>query len=199
MSDLFQSLAGALGPSAVGAIAEKLGTNPAAAQTAISAALPMLMGAMAKNSQSEQGANALQNALGSHSGDILGNVMGALGNANHQKTGNGILGHLLGGQQQAAGSGLEQMAGLASGQGGQLLAMLAPMVMGAVSQQSQTQGGGAGALASMLGAATQMGQQRAPAQSGNLLTMLFDKDGDGSIAGEALQMGAGLLGNLFKK
>ncbi len=199
MSDLFQSLAGALGPSAVGAIAQKLGTNPAAAQTAISAALPMLMGAMAKNSQTETGAAALHNALGSHSGDILGNVMGALGNAGHQQTGTGILGHLLGGQQQAAGSGLEQVAGLGAGQGAQLLSMLAPMVMGAVSQHATAQNAGPSGLASLLGAATQMGKQQAPAQSGNLLTMLFDKDGDGSIAGEALQMGAGLLGNLFKK
>ncbi len=196
MSDLFQSLAGALGPSAVSAIAEKLGTNPAAAQTAISAALPMLMGAMHKNVQTEQGASALQGALGAHSGDILGNVMGMLGNAGHQKTGAGILGHLLGGQQQEAGSGLEQATGLGAGQGAQLLAMLAPMVMGAVSQHAQTQGGGAGGLASLLGAATQVGQQQAPPAAGNLLGMLLGGAGGatGGLAGQAI----GMLGNLLK-
>ena len=139
-------------------IAEQLGTNPSQAQSAVSAALPMLLGALGRNAAQPQGAADLFGALqrdhvgraaGSGGlGDLLGSVLGGMGGggAGGAADGASILGHILGGNQQRAEAGLGQATGLGAN-AGQLLQILAPIVMAFLAQRAQAGGMDAGGWA----------------------------------------------------
>jgi hypothetical protein len=186
-----------LGGEAVQQISRRLGTDPGTTQTAIAAALPMLVGALAHNAQDPDKAGALATALQrDHDGSILNNVAGYLGgqqNGGAQTDGTGILGHVLGGRQDAVQQGLGRVAGIDPGTAGMLLSMLAPLVMGALGKSARERGIDPGGLAGMLGGERERAAQAAPGGMMGMLGKLLDKDGDGSFMDDI----GGLLGKSF--
>lgn len=191
MSGLLDGLLGQLGGPALGTVSAKLGADDATTQQAITAALPVLMGALAKNASSADGAAALTAALQKkHDGRILDDVAGAIGNAQTGADGAGILTHVLGGSQSAVANGIARASGLDPAKAGALLAMLAPVVMGALGKAQRTGGLDAGGIAEMLGRE----KQQLPAAAGGLLGLL-DRDGDGSVVDDVL----GMAGKFFGK
>lgn len=110
------------------------------ANTAVQAAVPLILAALARNSAQPEGAQALHEAVKSdHDGSILDNLMGYLG-APEAGNGAGILGHVLGGQRPAVEGSVAQVTGLDQGSAGSLMEMLAPVVMGAVGRTQQESG-----------------------------------------------------------
>src|SRR5690606_15682399 len=100
--------------------------------------------------QPAAGAQALFGALqndfsgGPDLGGLLGAVLG--GTQSRQTNGAGILGHVLGGQQPRAEAALGQATGLGGDKAGQLLKILAPIVLAFLARQMfQGQGAAAGA------------------------------------------------------
>ncbi len=217
VDELLQQLQGA----PTGQIAQQLGTDPNTAASAIAAALPMIMGALGNNAQQPGGAGALFNALqrdhagagamdlgsmlggllgGGQSagagglGGLLGSVLGGGAPASRQMDGGGILGHIFGSAQPRAEAGLGQATGMSSGQAGNLLKILAPIVMAYLAKQVMTRNMDAGGLGSVLG------QERSRVQSqgglgGGLLHAVLDQDGDGKVdIGDLLKIGGSLLG-----
>jgi len=178
-------------------MAQQLGASPAQTQDAVGAALPLLLGTLGRNAAQPQGAMDLFGALQrDHSGapdlgDLLGSLLG--GGGGGQTDGAAILGHIFGGQQQRAEAGLGQATGLGAN-AGQLLQMLAPIVMAFLAKRLQSGGMDAGGLGQVLG------QERARVQQqgglgGGLLGSLLDQDGDGEVGlGDLLKMGGSLLG-----
>ncbi len=85
-------------------MSQQLGISDTQASGAISAALPVLMGALGNNASQPQGAQALLGALqNNHSGLDLGSVLGSVlggGGGGAASDGAGILGHIFGGNQQ---------------------------------------------------------------------------------------------------
>jgi hypothetical protein len=187
-------LSGQLDEQAIKQISSKLGVDDQTAQQAVNAALPMLMGAVGRNAASEDGAQSLSNALQKdhHDGRILNDLPGAMSNPDTMKDGQAILGHLLGGKQANVETGIAKTTGLNAGSAGQLLSMLAPVVLGAVGQQQQQQGLDVGGLMGMLQGER---QQSDDALSG--LSQLLDMDGDGDITDDVLNLGSKLLGGFF--
>lgn len=195
---LFQQLQGA----PLQQVSSQLGIDPQQASGAIGAALPLLLGALGRNTQQPQGAEALFGALqrdhagaGLDLGGVLGAVLGS-GNATPQTDGAGILGHIFGGNQSRAASGLGQATGLGGDKAGQLLQILAPIVLSFLAQRFL---GGGNANAGQLGEA--LGQEHARVQTaeggpgGGLLGTVLDQDGDGQLGiGDLLKIGGGLLG-----
>ncbi len=184
------------GNQAVEQISQSLGANPTATNSAIQLALPMILGALAKNAQQPEGAEALSNTLQkNHDGGILDNLGGFLG-ANQQTNddGLGILGHIFGNKQGAVAHQVSQASGLDIGQVAQLLIMLAPIVMGFLGKKKQEQNLDAGGLSNMLGE-----QQQTMQSSGNpmmdMVSGFFDKDGDGSSMDDL----ASLAANYFQR
>lgn len=186
-------------------IADQLGTNPSQAQSAVSAALPMLLGALGRNAAQPQGAADLFGALqrdhvgraaGSGGlGDLLGSVLGGMGGggAGGAADGASILGHILGGNQQRAEAGLGQATGLGAN-AGQLLQILAPIVMAFLAQRAQAGGMDAGGLGAVLGREQAQVRQQGGV-GGDLLGSLLDQDGDGQVGlGDLIKIGGGLLG-----
>ena len=160
-------------------ISKQIGADKGAVDSALSAAMPLLMSALANNSSKPDGAQSLHQALANdHDGSILNDIPGFLGNP-QEANGAGILGHILGSQQPAVTQGLAQPSGLNSGQTGQLLEIAAPLLMGALGQQQQQNGFDASTLSNFLGGQQQMAQQSNPDMM-STLNGLLDMDRDGS-------------------
>ena len=219
MSDLTSRVFEQLDQSHIESIASQLGVDPAQASNAVQQALPLLMGGLARNASSPQGASALHSALerdhaGVDIGGLLGSVLGGgsgggigevlgsvLGGGNADSAGSGIggaiLGHIFGGRREQAARGLGQTSGLGNQGAAQLLAMLAPLVMAALGNMTRKQGLDANGLSGILGQENNRLQQ---GSVGGLLSGVLDADGDGEVSmGEMLQAGAGLLGAFGKR
>jgi len=191
--NLQQVLGGALSEDTIRQMSQSLGTDPQTTGNAVQAALPMLLGAMAHHSSSDQGASALLGALNrDHDGSILNDIAGFLGSGD-SSSGQGILGHILGGNTNTVANGVSQASGLSLGNSGQLLTMLAPIVMGALGSVNQSQGLNQSSLAGLLGNAT---QALGGGSSGIVGTMgrLLDQNQDGSVVDDLMRMAGGFLG-----
>ena len=206
MATLTHDLASQLQGEPAQQVAQQLGIDPAQASSAIGAALPLLMGALGRNARQPEGAQALFGALQKdHAGGDIGSVLGAVlgGGQGRQTDGAGILGHIFGGQQERAQAGVAQATGLQSGQAGQLLKILAPIVMAYLAKRmfQQRQGAQAGAadaspdaLSGILGQEQQEIRQQG-GLGGGLLGAVLDQDGDGQLGiGDLMKIGGGLLG-----
>ncbi|MCP4425840.1 MAG: DUF937 domain-containing protein, partial [Chloroflexi bacterium] len=179
MSSITDMLLQQLGEGGISQISQQIGANESNTGSALSMAMPLLVSALANNSAKPDGAQALHQALtDDHDGSILGDLSGFLGNP-QAANGSGILGHVLGGQQPAVAQGLAQNSGLNSGQAGQLMQIAAPLIMGSLGQQQQTQGLNPSGLAALLGGQQQASQQANPDMM-NMLNQLLDQDKDGS-------------------
>jgi hypothetical protein len=177
--------------SAIKQIGAQLGTDPGTTQTAIAAALPMIVGALARNAQDPQQAGALSNALAKdHDGSILDNITTHL-SQDRQTDGDNILGHVLGANRGSVATGLGHVAGLDAGKASLLLSMLAPLVMGALGRAQRERGLDPGGLAGMLGNERQRAADAAPGVMG-MLGKFLDRDGDGSVLDDI----GGMLGKL---
>ncbi|MDX2031139.1 MAG: DUF937 domain-containing protein [Blastocatellia bacterium] len=182
----------ALSGNAVSQISQQLGADEGTTSTAIQAALPMLLGALANNTASEGGASALQGALDrDHDGSVLDDLAGFIGNY-ASGSGAGILGHVLGAQQPVAEQQVSQASGLDMGKVGPLLAMLAPIVMGAIGRSQRESGAGIGDLAGILSGAAQQTGSGSPLMG--MLNQVLDRDNDGSAVDDIAGMIGGLLG-----
>lgn len=199
MSGLVDTVMAHIGDPQVAQIAAQLGTDPAQARNAIEHALPLIVGGMAQNASTPQGANALNNALGAHTGfnvsDVLSSVLGGPGAGSSGASGIGgaILGHIFGGNQAAANQGLGQTTGLGQQNAGQLMAILAPIVMATLANHAQSQGLNAGGLGGMLAQESQQIQQQGGV-AGGLLSAVLGHSGGNLDLSHLLQGAGGLLG-----
>lgn len=175
-------------------IAQKLGTDPDKATSAVSQALPMLMGALGNQASQPQGIQGLLGSLGGQGGlgDMLGGMLGGSGGSSQGGGIAGALGSMLGGGGQSGGmaGALGSMlgggsAGQSGGIGGALGGMLGGMFGGgnepaAAQPAAQASSGGADALLGTLFGGKQaraeesLGQASGLGSSGahSLLTML---------------------------
>src|SRR5690606_18013427 len=132
---LFQQLQGA----PLQQIAQQLGAGQDQTATAVGAALPLLLGALGRNASQPRGAEAPFGARqrGSSAAGDLGRRLGAvLGGAQSRQTnGAGLRGHVLGGQLPRAEAGLGQATGLGNDKAGQLMRILAPIVLAFLARQ----------------------------------------------------------------
>ncbi len=211
MPSIFDTVTQQLSGGNLTALSQQIGADESTTSQAVQAALPMLLGGLARNASSSGGAAALGSALNEHSGGgLLENLGGLLGNI-ESDPGAGILGHIFGGNRAAVEGGVAQATGLQSQQVGKLLMALAPIVMAVLARRQHAQPeqqvavpGTAGAtpatssaLPEILKRETQEAQQRAPSGLGGLLGML-DRDGDGNPLNDIGRMaGGGGLGGLF--
>lgn len=203
MPSIFDSVTEQLSGANLTQLSQQIGSDEATTAQAVQAALPMLLGGLARNASSADGAASLGNALNEHRGGLMQNLGGLLGNA-ESGPGAGILGHIFGPKRETMESGMGQATGLKQQQVGKLLMVLAPIVMAALARRQQatqeqqvpvpgtvapspTEPGG---LPDILQREAQEAQQRAPTGLGGLLGML-DRDGDGNPLNDIGRMASG--------
>ena len=200
MSSLTDEIFSQVSGAAMQQIGQQLGTGQAQTAGAVAAALPLILGAMGRNTGQAGGADALFGALGrDHSGgggiaDILGAVLG--GQQSRQTDGLGQLGHIFGDQLPRAQAGLGQATGLGNDKAQMLLKILAPIVMAYLAKRMF--GGDGEASPQALG--DLLGQEHAQVRQagglgGGLLGAVLDQDGDGALGlGDVLKLGSSWLG-----
>jgi hypothetical protein len=199
MATLTDDLTARLQGAPVREFAQQLGISPEQASGAIGAALPLLLGALGRNASQPQGAQALYGALQKdHAGMDIGSVLGAVLGGGGASQGGAILGHIFGGGQARAEAGVAQATGVDQGAAGQLLKMLAPIVMAYLAKRAMSGGqaqpaDGAAALGGLLGQEQQQIRQGG-GLGGGLLGAVLDQDGDGQLGlGDLAKLG-GLFG-----
>lgn len=193
MDNLLQELMNQLSGGGLSKISQQIGADEKTTDSALAASISVLTSALAKNATDPNGAQALHNALTKdHDGSILDNMDDFLGDP-EAAHGDGILRHVLGQQQPAVAQGLAKGTGLDISQIGQLLKIVAPLLMGAMGKQQQQQRLDPGSLTDFLGNQKQMAQRSAPNLLG-MLNNLLDADKDGSALDDVLGMFGKLMG-----
>lgn len=139
MQGILDDVLRALGPDTIGRMAGQIGASPQQTQSAIQAALPLLLGAMSRNAATPTGAEALHRAaVRDHAANDPMALVGAL----------------LGSMGGASGAG----AGAGGGAAGQLLGALGGLLGGGAAAGGQTRNplqDGLGILGHVLGGAQQ--------------------------------------------
>ncbi|SMC41382.1 DUF937 domain-containing protein [Moheibacter sediminis] len=195
--DISHLLQGPVGQQLVSGVVSQLGIKNEQAQMAISAAIPFLLTALNKNAANGDAQNINKALETKHDGSILDNLGGFLSSGNFSD-GAGILGHVLGGKQSQVENAIGQSSGLNGGQVAQLLAMLAPIVMGYLGKEKNSQGLDAGGLTGLLGGLVG-GAAQTNQREMSTIEKLLDQDGDGSAMDDVMDIGSKLLGGFFKK
>src|SRR3954464_7691192 len=176
---LLEMLQQRLGGQAINTISRQIGAHPGTTSNAVDAALPLLLSAVARNAGNPNQAQSLDRAISQdHDGSVLDDIPGFL-NQGGGGAGAGILKHVLGGRQQTVQTGLSQATGLDAGKAGQLLTMLAPLVMGAIGKAKRENQLDSGGLSTLLTGEHEQLKQSAPGVMGALGRFL-DQNNDGS-------------------
>ena len=189
-------------------MSRQLGADEQTTAQAISMALPMLIGGLARQAESPTGAQAINQALEQdHDGSLLDNVSALFGSATsgaadvavpRALNGAGILEHVLGRKREPVQQGIGRATGLNSQQISRLLIMLAPLVMAYLGRRKRETGAGATEISSDLQAERQEVERRAPGLGG-ILGQIFGGGGEDrpGIADDLARMAPDVLGKMF--
>ncbi len=204
MNNLLDLLEGQFSEGMIDQLSNQLGgAEKEKTAKAASGIMNTLLGGLAKNASTTEGANALNNALDrDHDGSVLDDIMDIVtGNKqlDNQKAvdGQGIVNHILGDRQSNAIQMISKLSGLEQNKTGNLMTMLAPMLMGALGKTKKQNGLDAAGLVSLLSGT--VGQQKQQDPTMSLITRFLDSDGDGSIMDEVAGIGMKFLGSLFRR
>jgi hypothetical protein len=176
MSELLDMLRQSLGEEGIAALSQRIGADPSKTKDAIGAALPALIGGLAKQGSSGDTSGLLQMLDRDGDGNILDDLQGFLTGGAGQSAG-GMLSQILGGRQDRVEQSISKSSGLDASSVKNLMSMLAPMVVGAAAKQKQTQGFDADRLKEYLGTEKDSVEK----QTGGMIGRLLDQDGDGDF------------------
>ena len=193
MTAILQTLVDQLDDNTINQLGAQLGLDAKTTQQAASVALPMLLRSLSGNASSPDGAISLEKALrNKHDGTILNDIAGALSKPETLSDGQAILGHVLGNRKETVEKSLGKVSGIDSNSSSQLLAALAPLVLGALGKSLNSQNLNADGLANLLN------KERDETES-NLtgISKLLDFDGDGDVSDDVISIGSSLLSNFF--
>ncbi len=193
MDSIIQLLISQLTDGAVGKISDQMGIDEAKTQQAIGMALPVIIGALNRNTNSTDGAQSLVGALQrDHDGSILNNLSQAVTKEETLKDGRAILDHVLGERLDGVSNSVSRATGLEQEQTAQIFAMLAPVVLGALGQMQRKKNLDAQGISNLL-----QEERGTVEKTASGLTQLLDMDGDGDVSEEIVSLGSNLLGGLF--
>lgn len=196
---VLDQIKGQLGAQALQQLAAQTGISQDKAQTAVNASVPALISGLASNAMSKDGAASLLNALKDHAGNPnLSNLTSMLSSDAAAKDGKNILSHILGSQESAVKEKISAAAGIQPDQAGNVLAQLAPVVMGFLGNKVQSEGGlNLGTLMSLLQSEGGVAQGALGGLLGNVLG--GNNGGGGLDTADLAQKGLSALGGLFGK
>ena len=189
-----EGILGLLNDKDLGKLASQLGGNENDIKVGLISALPAILQALNKNTQTAEGAESLNKALEKHDGSVLNNLSGYLNNPD-LSDGAGILNHLFGNQTENVAQAVSKSSGLDSNGSLKMLQILAPLVLGALGKQKKDNNldaSGLDALTSML--ALNLGSNEQTSGIMGLVTNLLDSNKDGAIVDDLLGLASKFLG-----
>lgn len=202
--NLMDLLQGTLNEGMIDQLSQQLGgVDKKQTAAATSGIVATLMGALAQNASTAEGAQSLDKALErDHDGSILNDVVGMLTGKNQAANpraanGAGILEHVLGNRQSGAVQMISQLSGLDSSKTNNLMTMLAPIILSSLGKAKREQGLDVAGIVSMLSGTVSAQKQSNPTM--NLISSFLDKNNDGSIVDDVARMGMNMLSGFLKK
>ena len=211
MASILDLLSSDVGKQLISGASAQTGQPADKTANVLSMALPVILGAMQRNASTPQGAQSLNNALedNRHDGTILDQLSGLLGegnaNSNLLNEGTGILGHVLGGNQEKVAQNISKTSGVDANSVAQIIKIAAPILMGILGSQKRKDNVGESGIGDLLGSV--LGKNTNHDRS--LIETILDADGDGSVVDDVAGMVLGgnkkkgslgsLLGGLFGK
>ncbi len=203
MASILDLLNTQMGEELVKKASSKTSEDKGKVTSALGMALPLILGAMKRNTKDPEGAENLDKALQSekHNGDVLNNLEEKDA---EELTGEGskILNHVLGSRQSGISKTIAGALNMDETSVNKILEMAAPVIMGLLGQQKRKDNVGASGLSGLLGSV--MGSNSSHDQS--LVETLLDADGDGSVIDDVAGMvmggkkgkkGGSLLGGML--
>lgn len=167
-----------------GAAAEKLGSRNGldGAQTSatVDSALTAILSGLQGQASNKKKANKLDAALGKdHDGSILDDLVGAVGNDNTKLDGSKILEHIFGSKSGKVTDSVAKNSGVSSSAAGDVLETLAPIVLGQLGKQKQSEGFDTGGLINIL-----LNQKAGKGDGGlgDVISAMFNKKNAGLLA-----------------
>src|SRR5262249_1372814 len=136
--NLIDSIKSSLTDGTINQLSSLLGAGEKETKSAVSAAVPGVMQALAGMASTSTGADKLAQSLGKFDTSSLGNMIGMLKGDSQslQKQGTDLLGSLLGGTALSGlGGALSKFSGLGSGLVQKLLGYLMPIILGTVASR----------------------------------------------------------------
>ncbi len=156
-------------------IASKVGGDSATTKAIAGKALPMILGQLSKNAQSEKGAEDLNNALNDHLGESKIDV----------EDGKNILGHIFGGSDKAVAE-VAKASGQSEEQTSGVMGALSSVIMETLGDQKKAAG--------WFGAQDLMKMLSGTGKDSNIMGMMMDQDGDGDFdSKDAMSFGMGWI------
>lgn len=167
---------------AINTISKRSGVEPKIGSKIISEALPELLGHIQKNTSEAKWLENFLWALGKHEENIsLSDI--------DENDGKKILGHILGNDETSITNNISQKLGIESTQASTALKNIAPILMKKFGK----------AKAEWIINSTNTNDILSALSKKNILTNILDKDGDGDIKDDLLNMGINYLKNRFLK
>lgn len=215
MSTFIDSLVNQFGGQALEILSKRLGADSNQTQSALQSAIPVIISALTRNSERENGASSLRTALEKdHDGSILDDITGYLTNAQKEElqgrrggakvvsrrdNGDGILKHIFGENRSGVESLISGVSGLNAKSAGGLLATLAPVVMGMLGKEQRKNQFDDGGLTDFLRQTQKDAAKRPSSGMNQILNSFLDQDGDGDIKDDVAGMAMKFIGNFFTK
>lgn len=197
--NLLEQLQSTLDPNTISQLRQQIGAeSDEQTENAVTGILSTLVAGLSKNAKDRNGAAALVSAVDrDHDGSLLDDVSGFLfGNKQTQNpktlNGPGILGHVLGNNQSRATDMLGKVTGLNNGQITKLMITLAPLVLAAIGRARQKNNLDTDGIGDLL--RKSVDPQNNPQKEMGLLERFLDKNGDGKVMDDIINMGKGIFG-----
>lgn len=172
-------------------LGQSVGAEPSQVQQLTQLGMPALLQALGRNASTSEGASSLAKALEQHQDDDVEDINGFLNNVN-KEDGAKILQHIFAGNDGRVQNNLARKTGLESGQVSDLMAQLAPLLLGALGQQKKQKNLDASGIPGLLGGLLEQGGNKGVM---GMVTNLLDSDNDGSIVDEV----GGILKGFLKR
>ena len=186
-NDLMSSLASSFVSNNIEKIAGSIGLPKEVTSKAVKVALPAVMKQMSKNASTEDGAASLFAALKSNDGSALNDITALAKDPDAAKA-TGMLNHIFWDKQADIEKEIAASAGVDASQAQAMLKVVAPMIMAKLGQEESAGNLDMGSMVSLLGKSDKWS---------SLLTGFLDKDGDGDIKDDLLNMGMNKLKKKF--
>lgn len=193
-----------LGQSQTAQASQQLGVAPEQMQSALEAAVPLMISQMGANAQDPAHAEQLSQAMDQHDGSALDQF--GQGNMPNLDDGQRIAGHVFGNQQGAAVNAVSNRAGISPQVAMQVISMAAPLVMAYLSRNRNAGGAlggaGGGGMGNLGGLGSILGSVLGGGAAGGLGGMLGGVLGGGAQQPQQRQSGGmgdlgGMLGGLL--
>ena len=193
MASILDVLNTEIGEQLLGKASNETSEKKESIAAALSTAMPLILSAMKRNAQKDDGAASLDRALNSdkHNGNLLQNLSD-VDSSSLQNEGSKILDHIFGGKQSGINSTLSKTLKMDENSIASILKMAAPIILSILGSQKRKNNVSQGGLTDLIGSV--LGNSASNDQS--FLETILDRDGDGSVIDD---IGGMILGGGNKK